>query len=112
MNIDLEKWEDPNYYLKKLAEEYQSLIGEQGLELINFGLTWKRNHKNGNILCSAIDHALTNKPLSINKYHKIPIDYSDHCMISVDLNINIPKVHESLINSRDFRKLRSNPEMS
>ena len=34
MNIDLEKWEDSKYYLKKVAEEYQSMIGEGGLELI------------------------------------------------------------------------------
>ena len=36
MNIDLQKWEDRNYYLKKLAEE--SLIGNNGLEIINFGI--------------------------------------------------------------------------
>ena len=29
MNVDLQKWEEPNYYLKKLAEEYQSLIGNK-----------------------------------------------------------------------------------
>ena len=60
MNIDLEKQEDdPNYYQKKQAEKYQSLVGECGLEIINFGMTWNRNHKNGNVLSSAIDHALT-----------------------------------------------------
>ena len=32
MNIDLEKWEESNYYQKKLAEEYQLMVGELGLE--------------------------------------------------------------------------------
>ena len=39
MNINLEQWNDSKYYLKKLAEEYQSMIGECGLELIDFGIT-------------------------------------------------------------------------
>ena len=39
MNINLEQWDDSKYYLKKLAEEYQSMIGECGLELIDFGIT-------------------------------------------------------------------------
>ena len=34
MNVNLELWEESIYYLKKLAEEYQSIIGECGLELI------------------------------------------------------------------------------
>ena len=31
-------------------------------------------------------------------------------MISVDLNIKIPKLQEKIITSRDFRKLRRNPK--
>ena len=38
-NIDLEKWEDTTYYQKKIAQEYQLLIGKTGLELFNFGIT-------------------------------------------------------------------------
>lgn len=49
--------------------------------------------------------------MSINDYRKTFIDYSDHNMISVDLNIKIPKLQEKIIiTSRDFRKLRRNPE--
>jgi hypothetical protein len=89
MNIDLEKWEDdPNYYQKKQAEVYQSLIGECCLEVINFGMTWERV-QNGNLITSAIDPALTNKPSSIESYQKTEIEYSDHDMISVDPNIQI-----------------------
>ena len=40
MNIDLEKLEESTYYLKKLAEEHQSMIGECGLELLNFGIMY------------------------------------------------------------------------
>ena len=111
MNIDLEKWEDdPKYYQKKQAEKYQSLIGECGLEVIDFGITFNSN-KNGEVISSALDHAITNKPIAINNYHKtfIDSDISDHYMISVDLNIKTPKLQEKVITSRDFRKLRRNP---
>ena len=111
MNIDLKKWEDgPKYYQKKQAEKYQSLIGECGLEVIDFGITFNSN-KNGEVISSALDHAITNKPIAINNYHKtfIDSDISDHYMISVDLNIKTPKLQEKVITSRDFRKLRRNP---
>merc|ERR1712025_28895 len=93
MNIDLLNWENSKYYLKKVAEEYQSLIGELGLEIFNFGITWSRNHKNGNVLKSSLDHALTNKPKFINDFYKVDIDYSDHSMVCVDLKFVVPKIH-------------------
>ena len=65
MNIDLEKLEESTYYLKKLAEEHQSMIGECGLELLNFGITWSRTHSDGNTIMSAIDQAFTNKAIAI-----------------------------------------------
>ena len=39
MNINLERLEDSSYYLKKLAEEYQTLIFEGDLNVMNFGIT-------------------------------------------------------------------------
>ena len=109
MNINLEQWEDSTYYLKKIAEEYQLLIGQCGLELLDFGITWSRNHKNGKVVKSAIDHALTNKPMSIKKYFKSEISYSDHSLICVDLRVHVAKTHKDTTISRDYRKLRSNP---
>ena len=43
MNLDLEKLENSNIYLKKLAEEHLSMIGENGLEVLDFGTTWIRS---------------------------------------------------------------------
>ena len=74
MNIDLDKMEEKDYYQEKQAKEYQTMIGENGLDIINFGTTWKRPNRDE----SAIDHALTNKPESIKDYQKIEILYSDH----------------------------------
>ena len=88
MSINLEQWEDSSYYLKKEAEQYQSMIGECGLEALDYGITWCRNHKNGKILKSAIDHTLTNKIASIKNYFKTGISYSDHSLICVDINVN------------------------
>ena len=108
MNIDLEKLEDTSYYQKKIAEEYQLLIGECGLELINFGTTWRRNQKS-TYVSSALDHAFTNKPLSVQSYQKYLIDYSDHSLICVNLKWEVPKLKNVASISRDIRKVRSNP---
>ena len=105
MNIDLEKLEESSYYQKKFAEEYQLLIGECGLDLLNFGITWSRNQH----VSSALDHAFINKPLSVHSYHKEWIDYSDHYLICVNLKWNVPKLKSITTTSRDFRKLRNNP---
>ena len=32
------------------------MIGEYGLEILNFGNTWYRSHKDGTVLKSAVDH--------------------------------------------------------
>ena len=111
MNIDLEKLEESTYYLKKLAEEHQSMIGECGLELLNFGITWSRTHSDGNTIMSAIDQAFTNKAIAIHSCYKIPISYSDHSAICVNVNLSmkISKLKDQTI-SRDLRKLRSNPQ--
>ena len=60
MNLDLNHWESPGYYLKKVAECYQTCLAENALELLEFGDTWTRAHKNGSVRSSAIDHAFTN----------------------------------------------------
>lgn len=93
LNIDLLKKEKPQYYLKNLAQEYQTLIGECGLEVIDFGVTFSRPCKK-EFIESALDQALTNKPASIKNYFKIPIDYSDHNMICVHLKTKVLKLKD------------------
>ena len=41
---------------------------------------------------------------------KIPIDYSDHSMICIDMNINVSRLKKHSIITRDMRKLKSNPQ--
>ena len=110
MNIDLLKWEDPKYYQKKQAEKYQSVIGECGLEIIDFGITYN-GKRDGEVLSSALDHAITNKPVAISDFYKTIIDesLSDHHMITVDLNVKTLKLQEKTNTARDYRKLRRNP---
>ena len=81
------------------------MIGECGLELINFGSTWSRN-KNVN---SALDHAFTNKPLTVHNYFKTTINYLDHSLICVNLKWEVTKPKSVVTTSRDLRKLRRNP---
>ena len=108
-NIDLEKWEDCKYYQKNIAKDYQLMIGNCGLEIYNFGFTWRRKKKNIYVQ-SAIDHAFTNKPLNAHSCSKTEIDYSDHDLIYVKINWKVPKLPNIVTKSRDFRKLKSNPD--
>ena len=96
---------------KKIGEEYQTIHGERGLEIFNFGITWTRSHKDGNIQRSLLDHALINKQNGINDYYKSLVDFSDHSMICMDLNIKVHKQRAHTITSRDFRKVRNNPKL-
>ena len=104
MNINLERLEDSSYYLKKLAEEYQTLIFEGDLNVLNFGITWTRIHKGNNIKESAVDHEFTNSLKFISNHYKTQIDYSDHSMICVDLITKLPKSPISSTTSRILEK--------
>ena len=86
------------------------MINECVLKILNFGPTWNWNHKDGKALFSAVDHALINKVASVRDHSLTLVNYSDHDMIDVDLNISIPKSKENTITSRDFRAIRRNPQ--
>ena len=109
MNICLMRMEDENYYLKKIAEEYQSMIGQNGLDIISFGVTWTRLHKNGEIRKSSLDHGLTNEPSQIVDNKKVEVGFSDHSAVIIDINTNLKKAKRMKRNTRDMRKLRANP---
>ena len=105
MNIDLDKMEEEKYYQAKQAKEYQSMISENGLEVMHFGKTFLHRVNKEE---TAIDHAITNKPESIKDHQKVEIAYSDHDLIYVDLNVKVTKMKDSSTFTRDYRKLRSN----
>ena len=110
-NINLEKYSSPSYYLKPVAEEYQKTISNFGLSVIDFGITWKRTHLDGSVHESAIDHGLINKLVHLKTFAKREVDYSDHCMIMMEVQCGIPRNHSGEpTQSRDFRKIRANPE--
>ena len=102
-------WRDENYYLKKVAEEYQSLIGRNGLQLIEFGVTWQRCQENGMVKSSSLDHCLTNIPSQIQNFRKEDVTFSDHSAIIVDLTMDMKKIKKQIWIARDMRKLRANP---
>ena len=108
MNIDLDKMEEEKYYQAKQAKEYQTMISENGLDVIHFGKTFKRPNRKE----SAIDHALTNKPEQNKDYQKIEIKYSDHDLIYVDLNVKVTRLKDIDNITRDYKKVRSNPKIS
>lgn len=103
MNLDVERFEDPDYYLKIISDQYQLDLGEGGFDILNFGLTWKDR--------TAVDHCFINKPEAIKKYGKIQIDpnYSDHCLIYVEIEAQVKRRQQEKFQCRDMRKLRSNP---
>ena len=79
-NLDVQRLDDPDYYLKPVSDQYQLDLGEGGLEIIDFGITHPKNK-------SSIDHGFCNKPETIQRYGTLPIDqiYSDHSLIYVEL---------------------------
>ena len=110
-NINLEKYLSPTFYLRAVADEYQKTISNCGLSLIDFGITWRREHKDGSVHESAIDHGLINKPVHLIEATKKEVDYSDHSLIMMEVQCGIPRNHKSqTIHARDLRKIRANPE--
>jgi hypothetical protein len=107
MNIDLKKWESQK--INKTAEDYQLLIGECGLEILDFGFTWSRIIESV-LKQSAIDHALINKPEAVKDYFKVKFHKSDHDLIGVEVKINVQKIHRKSTTTRDYRKVRNNPQ--
>ena len=61
INLDLNRFEEPTYYLKTISDQYQIDLGEGGFEIINFGDTWKDR---------AIDHTFCNKPEVVIRHGK------------------------------------------
>ena len=108
-NIDVERLEEPSYYLYNLGKEYQNLIAENGLETIHYGITRRLNQDTK----SAIDHAFCNKPISVQNWSKKLIDptISDHDLIDVELDVSVPKkLQNGYTTFRDYRKVRANPD--
>ena len=93
LNLDLERFEDPTYYKKVMAEEYKSDLGEGGFDTINFGLTWRDR--------TAIDHCFINRPDLISDYGSVDTyHYSDHKLIYVELITSAVKRHSESIWAR------------
>ena len=113
MNINTNKWNEDDFYLKKLAEKYQACLGSNGLEMVHFGDTWHRTHKNGTNKASAVDHCFSNQPEIILQHYKKNMSFlpTDHDAIIIDIDKGAPKkVAKQTIKSRDLRKLRANPQ--
>ena len=85
------------------------MIGECGLELLDFGITWSRIIESV-LKESAIDHALINKPEAVKDHFKVKFHKSDHDLICVEMKINVQKIHRNSTTSRDYCKVRSNPQ--
>ena len=89
---------------------YQSFIGRNGLELIDYGITWERYHQNGEVKKSSLDHSLTNIPAQVGNHKKEYVTFSDHSAIFVDLEVDMKKMKKIKWVARDMRKLRANPQ--
>ena len=109
-NIDRKRLQDENYYLQKLANEYQGFLALNGMIDYDFGYTWSRIHENGTIRRSAIDQCITNSPEVLANPSKVEVGFSDHDAIFVDLKTSKkPKEQASQI-VRNMGKLRRNPD--
>ena len=108
-NVDIHKLD--TFYLPKVADVYKECIAKCGLKPIDFGITFRRVHKDGKVIESAVDHVLIKKPEMVNDYSKGDITYSDHSSIIIDLSIGVTRNKQGLTKrSRDLRKIRANPQ--
>ena len=110
LNLELNKLKDKSYYLKKIAEEYESLIGNNGLEIFNFNITWQRIFSDGTIKESSLDHLVTNNPNSVVNWKNVEVTFSDHSLIIAELALVKQKIKKQQRFSRDLRKIRRNPQ--
>merc|ERR1712079_506841 len=88
---------------------YYAGVARCGLDILNFGITWRRVYQSGEIRESSIDQLLVNKPASIIKHFPIDISYSDHKAICADVHVNVQKQVTVTVKSRDLRKIRKSP---
>ena len=81
LNLDLKRFEEMKYYAKKESDEFQLLAAEIGLEILNFGYTWRRVIE-GVLQQSSLDSALINKIRSVKNYNTVDMNCnSDHSAI-------------------------------
>ena len=109
-NIDKKRLDDNNYYNQKLAKEYESLLGFNGMHDLDFGYTWQRLHVDGNLRRSAIDQCITNSDM-IHAHNKVEVDFSDHSCIYVDVKTGTKTKERGATKIRDMKAIRCTPEV-
>ena len=57
-NICSQKWNDPGFVNKNVAEVLKNMLEQEGLQCLDVGLTYQADHAqpNGNVASSALDH--------------------------------------------------------
>ena len=90
-NINIQKQNDLNYYLPRVLQEYESIMGENGLSFKRFGITFERIHTSGKLIQSEVDHLITNCPDEIKDFETFPFDDSDHKGIMAEICFEIIK---------------------
>ena len=76
-NLDADKLGDNTYYLKSVAAEYNKMRAQNALQMISYGVTYCRIHKDGKVVRSALDHTLTNKIQMVQKPFKKITGYTN-----------------------------------
>ena len=110
-NINIQKKGDENYYLQKLLQEYEAMMGENGLSFKRMGTTFERVHMDGRIIQSEIDHLILNCPNEVKEFGTFPFDSSDHKGIMAEINFETSKPEKKTVTSRDLRNVRKNPKI-
>ena len=113
VNLDLSKIEIANYYNKKLAQELEELMCENGMaHITGFGITYRSIDQYGKVTESEIDNCFSSCPEKIlNPRVENFYDQSDHFALLVNMNFKKPKVEKTVIICRDMRAIRNNPAL-
>ena len=96
-NINLLKRDDKEFYLPKILQEYEGIVGENGLTHKRMGVTFERVLKDGTLIQSELDHLITSCPDEIKEFGAFPFDNSDHKGIMAEILFEKPKPEKSLL---------------
>ena len=86
MNINLLNADDDSESTRKsIADKYQCILGEYGLDPLRMGITRERFLADGKVEESELDHILTNKSKSVIDHGTVVFDQSDHKAIIAEI---------------------------
>ena len=110
LNLNSQDWSKKDYKYKTMKEELMKTTMKCGLQHLDFGITFRREHKDGTVVQSSLDHAFVDNLERVKKHYVQPCTFSDHEAIVIELNWKAKKnQYRTEIMRRNWNNIRKNP---